>query len=318
MNRPALSLVVPVYNEELCLEEFFKRCSAMLSESGTDAEFVFINDGSTDGSARLLKDLSRKDPSVRVIHFSRNFGHQIAIKAGIDHAQGRAVVIIDSDLQDPPEVIPDLIAKWREGYEVVFAMREKREGESWFKRWTAELYYRLMRRLAHVDIPLDSGDFRLIDERVADCLKNVHERNPYMRGLISWTGFRQIGIPIQRRARFAGHTKYSFKKMAQLAWNGITHFSFLPLQLCTVVGFLTALFSLLFIGQSLYAKFYLNTTVPGWTSIMIAVLFLGSVQLITLGIIGSYLGRIYDESRQRPLYLISSREGFEELADVVS
>ena len=311
MKKHELSIVVPVYNEELCLAEFFQRLTKVLNENKIDSEIIFINDGSSDASEEILNRLSISDPRVRTIHFSRNFGHQIAIKAGLDHIEGRGVVIIDSDLQDPPEMIPELIAKWKEGYEVVFAMREKREGETLFKRWTASVYYRLIRRIAHVDIPLDSGDFRLIDERVVECLKGIKEKNPYLRGLISWTGFRQIGIPVQRKARFAGDTKYSLGKMLQLAWNGITHFSFLPLQLCTFVGFVTALLSLVFIGQALYAKIYLNATVPGWTSLMIAVLFLGSVQLITLGIVGSYLGRIYDESRQRPLYLVRSKQGFE-------
>ena len=221
------------------------------------------------------------------------------------------MVIIDSDLQDPPEIIPELIKKYKDGYDVVYTIHTTREGENIFKKFTASLYYRLIRNISAIDVPLDSGDFRLISKKVADYLKSVDEKNLYLRGLISWLGFKQIGIPVARQARYAGRTKYSLGKMFGFAWNGITHFSFLPLQISTVIGCIVSIICFLWIIQALYVSFILHIAVPGWTSIMVAVLFLGSVQLITLGIIGSYLGRNYDEVRPRPLYVIKSKEGLE-------
>ncbi len=305
-----VSIIAPVYNEENCIQEFWRRLKAVIDFHKLSAEIIFVNDGSQDGSLKKLQELRVKNHCVKILDFSRNFGHQVAVKAGIDHAKGDLIVVMDSDLQDPPEAIPDLLAKWEEGYDVVYAVRALREGETLFKKWTAALYYRLIRKIAHVDIPLDAGDFRLITRRVADAVKEIKEKHPYIRGLISWVGFKQAGVFIHREARFAGETKYSLGKMLHLAWNGITHFSFLPLQISTFIGILTSALCLVWIGIALYVSLVLHMTVPGWTSLMVAVLFLGSVQLITLGIIGSYLARNFDESRSRPLYILKDKEGF--------
>ncbi len=309
MSENLISIIAPVYNEEDGIQEFWRRLGAVIKQNKLNAEIIFVNDGSTDSSLEKLNELRAKDRSIKILDFSRNFGHQIAVKAGIDHAAGDQIVIIDSDLQDPPEAIPDLLAKAKEGYDVVYAVRTSRDGETLFKKITASVYYRLIRKLAHVDIPLDAGDFRLITRRVADAVKTIKEKHPYIRGLISWVGFRQVGIPIHREARFAGKTKYSLRKMLHLAWNGITHFSFLPLQISTFVGFATSVLCIIWICISLYVSLVMRITVPGWTSLMVAVLFLGSVQLITLGIIGSYLARNFDESRSRPLYILKNKEG---------
>jgi len=310
MSKPTLSVIAPVYNEEACIQEFASRLEEVLRQNKIDAEIIFVNDGSTDGSLTLLRQLRRENPRIKILNFSRNFGQQIAMKAGIDHAQGEAIVIMDSDLQDPPEVIPEFLAKWREGHEVVYAIRTHREGEGLFKKATAWLYYRLVKKLANINVPLDAGDFRLIARPVADAVRQVRERNLYLRGLISWVGYKQVGVPIDRPARFAGKTKYSTGKMLRLAWSGVVHYSFLPLQFCTLIGTIALLISIAWALRALYVNFVLHIAVRGWTSIMVAVLFLGSVQLITLGIMGSYLARIYDESRARPLYLVKDKEGF--------
>lgn len=312
MRSPELSVVAPVYNERECLPEFYKRLCDAVRGLGLEAEFVFVNDGSKDGSAELLRDFRKSDPRVKIVDFSRNFGHQVAIKAGIDRARGNAVVVMDTDLQDPPEVLAEFVAKWKEGYDVVYAVRASRAGESVFKKMTASLYYRLIRRISGLDIPLDAGDFRLLSRPVADAVKTIREKNPYWRGLVAWLGFRQIGIPIQRDERFAGRTKYPLRKMLKLAWNGITHFSNFPLKLAAYIGFAVSLLCVAWILQALYVGLVLKIAVPGWTSLMVAVLFLGSVQLITLGILGSYLWRNYDESRGRPLYIVRRAEGFDE------
>jgi polyisoprenyl-phosphate glycosyltransferase len=309
MQKKTLSIVAPVYNEEGCINEFYNRLAVVLQKISMQAEIIFVNDGSVDSSVEKIKMLRRKDDRVKILNFTRNFGHQIAIKAGIDHASGDSVVIIDSDLQDPPENIPELIEKYKEGYDVVYTVHAIREGESFFKKFTAFLYYRFIRKICAINLPLDSGDFRLISRKVADCLKDLHEKNIYLRGLISWLGFKQIGIPVTRHVRYAGKTKYPFSKMIRFAWNGITHFSFLPLQISTIIGCATSFFCLLWIIYAIYVSFVLRISVPGWTSIMVAVLFLGSVQLITLGIIGSYLARNYDQTRPRPLYIIQDKEG---------
>ena len=305
-----ISIVTPIFNEEECLLEFYRRTRTVVDSLQFTTEWVFINDGSTDGSAGILANILHEDPRVKVITFSRNFGHQSAIKAGIDHATGDVVVTIDVDLQDPPEAIPDMIAKWREGYDVVYAVRIERKGESFFKKATASLYYRLMKRITHIDMPLDAGDFRLISRPVAEALKQLTEKKPFLRGLISWLGFRQVGIPIKRDARFAGKTKFSLITMLQFAWSGITHFSFFPLHLATLIGFLTLLFCIAALARTFYEAIVLKIAVPGWASLMVSVLFLGGVQLITLGILGSYLARNYDESRNRPLYIVQKKEGF--------
>lgn len=305
-----ISVVAPVYNEEGCLSEFYRRTRAVMDPLKIDVEWIFVNDGSSDRSADILETLRRQDPRVKVLTFSRNFGHQPAIKAGIDHADGDAVVMIDADLQDPPEAIPEMIEKWKEGYDVVYAVRKERKGESFFKKSSAALYYRLMKHLTRIDMPLDAGDFRLISRPVANALKQITEKRPFLRGLVSWLGFRQTGIFIRREARFAGRTKYSLFKMLQFAWSGITHFSFFPLHLATWIGFVTLTICFAAILHTLYITLVLKISIQGWASLMVAILFLGSVQLITLGILGSYLARNYDESRNRPLYLIREKEGF--------
>ena len=310
MPKIKLSVIAPVCNEESCILEFYKRLEPVMHNMGHDFEIIFVNDGSKDRSLAILKELRQNDPHVKILSFSRNFGHQIAVKAGIDAAQGDAVIMIDSDLQDPPEVIPQLVTKWQEGYDVVNTVHAERKGDSFLKRIAATLFYRLIKSISNVDLPLEAGDFKLISRAVASELKQLTERNLYLRGLTSWLGFKQGEIQIKRSPRFAGRTKYSTRKMLQLAWNGITHFSFLPLQISTYLGFATLLVSLTWIFRSLYVHFVLRITVPGWTSLMVAVLLLGSVQLITLGILGSYVAHNYDEVRSRPLYVIQEKEGF--------
>ncbi len=308
--KTLISIVAPVYNEEDCLEEYYRTLCPVLEALDVEVELIFVNDGSKDKSSEILEQLHLKDSRVKIINFARNFGHQIAIKSGIDNSAGDAVITMDTDLQDPADVIPAMIARWREGYDVVYAVRKERAGESFFKKITAAIYYRVIRYLANIDIPLDAGDFRLISKPVVEALKGIQEKNLYLRGLISWLGFRHTGVVMQRQARYKGKTKYSLIKMIRLAWNGITHFSFVPLQFATMMGILTFLVCLIWSIHILYVTFILRVAVPGWASIMISILFLGSVQLITLGILGSYLAKNYDESRKRPLYVIREKKGF--------
>jgi len=315
-GMPTFSVVAPVFNEEALVEEFCRRCVAALEPLGEPFELVLVNDGSRDRSPQLLRALHERDPRIKVLNFSRNFGHQLAITAGADYAQGKAVVVIDSDLQDPPEVIPQLIAKWREGYEVVYAVREEREGETWFKTVTAAFFYRLIAKITSVELPVDAGDFRLMDRKVVDALGRIREHHRFMRGLSVWVGFNSTGMPYKRLARKAGATKYPLRKMLKFALDGITSFSYLPLQLATYMGFITAGLSLLFIlvifalrlgGQTAQdAAFY------GQASTLAAVLFIGAVQMISLGIIGEYVGRIYDEVKGRPLYIVAEALGYPE------
>ncbi len=315
-GMPTFSVVAPVFNEEALIEEFCRRCVAALEPLGEPFELVLVNDGSRDRSPQLLRALHERDPRIKVLNFSRNFGHQLAITAGADYAQGKAVVVIDSDLQDPPEVIPQLIAKWREGYEVVYAVREEREGETWFKTVTAAFFYRLIAKITSVELPVDAGDFRLMDRKVVDALSRIREHHRFMRGLSVWVGFKSTGMPYKRLARKAGATKYPLRKMLKFALDGITSFSYLPLQLATYLGFITAGLSLLFIlvifalrlgGQTAQdAAFY------GQASTLAAVLFIGAVQMISLGIIGEYVGRIYDEVKGRPLYIVAEALGYPE------
>ncbi len=309
------SVIIPVFNEEAILGELHRRLTAVMSSLGEAYELLFINDGSRDGSLAGMRALAGIDPQVRVLDFARNFGHQIAITAGMDHARGQAVVIIDADLQDPPEVIPELVARWRDGYQVVYAVRAKREGETFFKRATASLFYRLIRRITNVDIPVDTGDFRLMDRQVVDALGTIREKHRFVRGLVSWVGFRQIGVPYVRHERLAGETKYPLKKMLKFAFDGITSFSFLPLQMATYLGFAVSGVSFLVICWVLFQKLSGRQPLePGWASVMTAVLFLGGVQLITIGLIGEYVGRIYDEVKERPLYILKEEIGAAALA----
>jgi dolichol-phosphate mannosyltransferase len=303
--KPTFSIVAPIFNEAETLPEFVRRVREVMDGVGDPWELVLIDDGSTDSSNELMRSLATEDARIRPVIFARNFGHQIAVTAGLDYARGKAVVIIDSDLQDPPEVIVDLIAQWRAGYEVVYAVRAEREGESWFKLWTASLFYRMIYKITDVKIPLDTGDFRLLDRKVVDVLNRMRERYRFLRGMSAWVGFKQVGVPYKRAARFAGSTKYPFKKMFKLAMNAITGFSYFPLQLAMYIGFGAALLSILMIPVVILIRALTDIELEGQATTLVAVLFLGGVQLISLGILGEYLGRVYDEVKGRPLYVVS-------------
>jgi len=310
-NKPRYSIIVPVYNEEEVLPELYRRLTGAMDKLGEPYDVLLINDGSQDRSAEMMRDLHRRDPRFKLVNFSRNFGHQVAISAGMDYASGDAVVIIDADLQDPPEVILDLIAKWKEGYEVVYAVRAKRKGESFFKAFTASLFYRIIYRITDVDMPVDAGDFRLMDRQVVDTMRTMREKHRFMRGLSSWVGFKQTGVEYVREERFAGTTHYPFRKMLRLALDGITSFSYFPLQLATYLGFITAGLSLFGILLVIFLRLYGHQALYGQATTLVMVLFLGGVQLIFLGVIGEYLGRIYDEVKGRPLYIVSEAVGFD-------
>jgi len=302
-NRPRYSIVAPVFNEEEGLREFYRRTCAVMDALDGSSELVLIFDGSRDRSPEIGRELRAQDPRIKIINFSRNFGHQIAISAGIDYAEGDAVVIIDSDLQDPPEVIPELIAQWREGFAVVYAQREQRKGETRFKLLTASLFYRLIRRLASIDIPSDTGDFRLIDRQVVLTMRRLHEHHRFMRGLSVWVGFKQTGIRYVRQERYAGTTQYPVRKMVKFAGDAITGFSYVPLQFATTMGFSVSVVALLAIPIVAILRLAGNDPFHGQATTLISVLFLGGVQLVFLGILGEYLGRIYDEVKNRPLYI---------------
>ncbi|HEY5593595.1 MAG TPA: glycosyltransferase family 2 protein [Nitrospiria bacterium] len=319
-DKPFLSIVVPVYNEEAVLPEFYKRLHAVIKELRglSGAEIIFVDDGSRDGTAKILSELVRWDKSVKVLQFSRNFGHQIALTAGLDHAKGDAVVVIDADLQDPPETIPRLLEKWRDGYEVVYAVRESREPDRWFKRTTARLFYGIMRTIGNLDLPMDAGDFRLLDRKAVEAFRLLGERHRFVRGLTLWIGFRQAGVLYPRAERLAGSTKYPFGKMLKLAWDGVTSFSFAPLRIAIYLGLIVSVLSFVFGLFVIFGRFFFNQTellgfpTHGWGSLMVAVLFLAGVQLIVLGMMGEYLGRTYDEVKRRPLYILRDKMGFDE------
>ncbi len=305
------SIVVPVYNEELVVEESYKRLKQVMDSTNEPYELIFVNDGSRDKTAELVSGLCDHDKNVRLINFSRNFGHQTAITAGMDNSSGQAVVVIDADLQDPPEVILDMIAKWKEGYDVVYGQRLKRKGETFFKKVTAKLFYRLLSSMTSVDIPVDTGDFRLIDRKVCDVMSSLTEKNRYVRGLVSWVGFKQTAVTYVRDERFAGETKYPLKKMLKFAMDGITTFSYKPLKISTYVGFLVSILSFIYLIVVLCLKLFTDTTVSGWASTLAVSLIFNGVILMMLGIIGEYIGRIYDETKNRPLYIIREKKGFE-------
>lgn len=303
-RRELLSIVVPVFNETEVIPHFYQRITAVGEQLDLDYELVFVDDGSRDDSFSKLEALSSFDPHVRILHFSRNFGHQVAITAGLDHARGDCAVIIDSDLQDPPEVIPRMVAKWREGYDVVYGVRAKREGETKFKLLTASLFYRLLSRVTNIEIPMDVGDFRLLSRRAADQLRAMRENDRFVRGLVSWIGFRQIGVEYDRERRLAGETKYPFRKMLKFALDGITSFSTLPLKLAMWLGYATSGLAFLYL-ISVFIQKWLGITTQGWATIMVAMLFLGGVQLICIGIVGEYIGRIFTEIKGRPMYIVA-------------
>lgn len=311
-SGPLLSVVVPCFNEEEVICDTNRRLAAALEQVPLNLEIIYVDDGSSDSTPKLLRQLQEGDEHIRVVRFSRNFGHQMAITAGLEHASGDAVVIIDADLQDPPEVIREFVEKWMDGYDVVYGVRAEREGETAFKLWTAKLFYRCMAGLSDTRIPVDTGDFRLMDRRVVDALLGMPERDRFVRGMVSWLGFSQIGISYHREARTAGTTKFSFFKMLRFAMDGIFSFSVLPLRIATWIGFAASGLAILGIVIVVVERLMgVHGLVKGWTSILIAVLFIGGVQLICMGIIGEYVGRTYGESKRRPLYVLRERIGFE-------
>ncbi|MBI5829914.1 MAG: glycosyltransferase family 2 protein [Chloroflexi bacterium] len=307
---PTYTIVVPMFNEAETIPEMHRRMSAMLDGLDGPSELILVNDGSRDNSLALLRGIAARDARVKVLSFSRNFGHQMAITAGIDYARGDAVVVIDADLQDPPEVIPQLATAWRAGAELVYAVRAERKGETWFKKTTAALFYRLIAGMTELKIPADSGDFRLMDRKVVAALKQVREHHRFMRGLSVWVGFKQAAVTYVRNERFAGETKYPLKKMVRFATDGITSFSYVPLQLATTAGFVFAGLALVAIPVVAVLRLIGSDFFFGQATTLISVLILGGIQLIFLGILGEYLGRIYDEVKQRPLYIVSEKIGF--------
>lgn len=309
-TRPLLSVVVPMFNEKETLPAFYGRATAALSDCGGSYELIFIDDGSSDGTLEELRQLAASDAHVRVISFSRNFGHQTAVTAGLNYSAGSAVVVLDGDLQDPPELIRDLLARWRDGYQVVYAIRRTRR-ESWLKRAAYRLFYRLLRSLSYVNIPLDAGDFAIMDRRVVDLLNEMPERNRFVRGIRAWVGFRQIGLEYDRDERFAGASKYGLGKLVRLAYDGVISYSFVPLRMVTQLGFVISLVAFLLTVYFIVLRIFNGRLMVGWTSTIVIILFLGGVQLISLGILGEYVGRIFDEVKRRPLYVVRETCGFE-------
>ena len=300
---PVFTIIAPIFNEKENLPVLYQRIQQVMDATNEPWELILVDDGSRDGSTEIIRDMAAKDTRVRPVIFARNFGHQIAVTAGLDYSRGKAVVIIDADLQDPPELIHEMIAKWREGWEVVYAVRAQREGETWFKLFTASLFYRLIYRITDVKIPLDTGDFRLMDRKVVNVMNSMREKHRFLRGMSSWVGFRSIGVPYKRAARFAGTTKYPFKKMVKLALTAITSFSYMPLQIAMWLGFISAAISIIAIPVVIILRLVGSQFFFGQATTLIAVLFLGGVQLICIGILGEYVGRIYDEAKGRPLYI---------------
>jgi len=308
-TRPSVSVVVPIFNEEETLEALYRRLHQVLDAGAEAYEVIFVNDGSRDGSEDLLREFHRRTPAFKTINFSRNFGHQVAVTCGLDHAAGDAIIVMDGDLQDPPEVLPALIERWREGYEVVYAVRQGRK-ENVFKRAAYKAFYWILHRVSYLDIPLDSGDFSLVDRRVVEVLRAMPERNRFVRGLRTWAGFRQIGYEYAREARYAGESKYSLGKLLKLAFDGLVSYSYVPLRLVSNVGLLVSGSALAYMGYLLLARLFGDVPIQGWTSTVVIELFLGGVQLLSLGVIGEYVGRIFEEVKQRPHYIVRDRVGF--------
>ena len=312
VGKVVYSIVVPLYNEEEVIAETYKRLKAVAETFDAPYEIIMINDGSRDRTVPMAHALCEADKTMKLIDFSRNFGHQIAVTAGMDYASGDAIIVIDADLQDPPEVIPEMISKWKQGYDVVYGVRKKRQGETFFKKLTAAAFYRFLKKMTNVDIPVDTGDFRLIDRKVCEALKRVNEKNRFIRGIISWLGFKQIGVEFVRDKRFAGETKYPLKKMLRLAANGITSFSDKPLKLASGAGAAIMMLSILYALVMMTLKIAAFPDIPTWHFLFSAVFFLNGVTLLILGIYGEYIGRIYDEAKGRPLYLIGGLTNFDD------
>lgn len=299
-----ISVIIPVYNEEKNIQNLFDRLSEVMQNLGVSYELIFINDGSHDASIGLIKVLAKEHTEVKYIDFSRNFGHQIAVTAGIDKTIGDAVVIIDADLQDPPELIAEMWKKRSEGFDVIYAKRKNRKGESWLKLWTAKVFYRILSKMTSISIPVDTGDFRMMDKKIVHVLREMPEKNKYLRGQISWVGFNQTYVEYDRAKRHAGETGYTFRKMLHFALDGITGFSDVPLKVVSYFGFLVSFIAFIVAIYALVSKFIWEDSVPGWTSLMIAILFIGGIQMIAIGIIGEYLSRMNHNIRNRPLYII--------------
>ena len=312
-DRPRYSIVAPIYNEEGNIQVLYDRMCKVMDSTGETWELVTINDGSRDRSLELLEALSAKDSRIKVVNFARNFGHQLAVTAGLNHASGDAVIVIDADLQDPPELILEMIERWKAGYQVVYAVREERKGESWFKLFTAKLFYRLIYRITDVDIPLDTGDFRLMDRKVVDALNSMPEHNRFIRGMTSWVGFKQIGVTYVREARYSGETKYPLRKMVRFAMDAVTGFSYFPLQIMVYVSFVLGLLAVLAIPIIAILRLVLGYEfLGGQATNIVLTLLLSSFELFFLFMMGQYVARIYDEVRGRPLYIVASKTGFDE------
>ncbi|GIV96213.1 MAG: glycosyl transferase [Herpetosiphonaceae bacterium] len=302
-TKPDLSVVIPVYNEEESLPELYNRLTAVLANTQLSYEIIFVDDGSSDSTNRILRSLVETDPHIIAVELARNFGHQAAISAGLEHSRGRGVIVMDADLQDPPEVLPQFIAKWQEGHDVVYAIRERRK-EGWLKRAGYAAFYRTLRHIASIDIPLDSGDFCIMDRRIVDLLVHMPERNRFIRGIRSWVGLNQVGLAYERHARYAGVPKYTLKRLIYLALDGLISFSYIPLRLITIMGFAISTLSIIMAVFYFIKKLTVGLNPPGFATLIVAILFLAGVQLITLGVIGEYIGRIFEEVKRRPLYIV--------------
>ncbi len=310
MSQTVCSILIPMYNEEEVIEETYHRLKNVMDKIGESYELVFVNDGSKDRSAQIISDLAKTDENIRLIDFSRNFGHQIAVTAGLDYVQGEAIVIIDADLQDPPEVIPQMLEKWREGYDVVYGKRLKRQGETAFKKASAHVYYRVLGALTDGNIPRDTGDFRLINRKVCEAIKELPEKNRFLRGMVNLVGFNQIAVEYVRDERWAGETKYPLKKMLKFAADGIFSFTYKPLKLATYIGLFLSVIGFLYLLVVLFQRLFTDTALTGWASLMAVTLVFHGITLVILGIVGEYIGRIYEEVKGRPLYIVKETIGF--------